>query len=302
MPTRDAPTLAGPYELFEAIASGGTATVHLGRLVGLHGFSRPVAIKRLHAQLAEDRGGITELREEARLVSRIQHVNVVPVLDVVEDGDGLALVMDYVEGESLGSLVRATLQSRGEPPPIAVVSAVVAGALRGLHAAHEAKSNGEPLGIDARDTLGQSLNQVAVSVDGVPLVGRLDGSPTAVDPGPHRFRFERAGGETVEMGQVVRPKEISRSPSSSKPTRPLPRASHDRRRNRPARFRWLPLRTRRPSATRLAPMWRSRSREWRRRPSLASPRPARHGSNISKRNARPRVAWGIGLPSSACSR
>ena len=38
----------GRYALYEAIASGGMATVHLGRLLGPVGFSRTVAIKRLH--------------------------------------------------------------------------------------------------------------------------------------------------------------------------------------------------------------------------------------------------------------
>jgi eukaryotic-like serine/threonine-protein kinase len=181
MPTRDAPTLAGPYELFEAIASGGTATVHLGRLIGPHGFSRPVAIKRLHAQPAGDRSFVAELREEARLVSRIQHLNVAPILDVVEDGDGVALVMDYVEGESLGSLVRATLESSGQPPPVAVVSAVVADVLRGLHAAHEATANGEPLGIVHRDVSPQNI-----------VVGK-DGNARIVD-----FGIAKAIGRLVE--------------------------------------------------------------------------------------------------------
>ncbi len=48
-------TVVGRYAIFDEIASGGMATVHLGRLVGAAGFSRTVAIKRLHPQLARDR-------------------------------------------------------------------------------------------------------------------------------------------------------------------------------------------------------------------------------------------------------
>jgi len=48
------PRRLGRYALFGAIAAGGMATVHLGRLVGPIGFSRLVAIKRLHPQFAKD--------------------------------------------------------------------------------------------------------------------------------------------------------------------------------------------------------------------------------------------------------
>lgn len=164
-PAREGPTVvAGRYEVFEPIASGGSATVHLGRLVGPHGFSRPVAIKRLHPQLARDRALVVELREEARIVSRIQHHNVVSILDVIETGDGIALVMDYVEGEPLGSLVSATRKTTGRPPPPSIVAAIMASVLRGLHAAHEATSNGDPLGIVHRDV---SPQNIIVGGDGV---------------------------------------------------------------------------------------------------------------------------------------
>ena len=72
------------YELFGAMAAGGTATVHLGRLHGTAGFIKPIAIKRLHPHLASDAVLRTILVDEARLVSRISHPNVVAVLDIVD--------------------------------------------------------------------------------------------------------------------------------------------------------------------------------------------------------------------------
>ena len=47
------------------------------------------------------------LIDEARLVSRIRHPNVVPTLDVVAKDGELFLVMEYVQGESLGRLIRS---------------------------------------------------------------------------------------------------------------------------------------------------------------------------------------------------
>src|SRR6266436_648283 len=99
--------ILGRYELHGEIASGGMATVHYGRLVGPVGFSRTVAIKRLHPHYASDPEFVTMFLDEARLAARIQHPNVVPTLDVVSEDGELFLVMEYVQGEALSRLVRA---------------------------------------------------------------------------------------------------------------------------------------------------------------------------------------------------
>src|SRR4051812_12237352 len=98
----------GRYELHEEIASGGMAAVHVGRLRGTGGFARIVAIKRLHPHLAKDREFVSMLLDEARVVSRIRHPNVVPTLDVTELDDELFLIMDYVHGDTLSSIMRET--------------------------------------------------------------------------------------------------------------------------------------------------------------------------------------------------
>src|SRR6516162_9637750 len=94
----------GRYVLFREIAHGGMATVHLGRLRGPAGFSRTVAIKRLHPQFARDPEFVTMFLDEARLAARVQHPNVVGVLDVVASDGELFLVMEYVHGEGLSKL------------------------------------------------------------------------------------------------------------------------------------------------------------------------------------------------------
>ena len=70
------------YELIVRVASGGMATVYVGRLSGAVGFSRLVAIKRAHAHLLEDPAFSKMLSAEARLASKIHHPNVVAVQDV----------------------------------------------------------------------------------------------------------------------------------------------------------------------------------------------------------------------------
>src|SRR3954468_4492009 len=104
----------GRYVLYDEIAAGGMATVHLGRLVGDAGFSRTVAIKRLHAQFARDPEFVAMFLDEAHLAARIRHTNVVATLDVEATPGELFLVMEYIAGESLARLFRFALH-RNEP-------------------------------------------------------------------------------------------------------------------------------------------------------------------------------------------
>lgn len=153
--------------LFHEIAAGGMATVHFGRLIGEGGFSRTVAVKCLHAHFAKDQEFAEMFLDEARLAARIQHMNVVAILDVVAREGELFIIMEYVHGESLSKLIKEA-RKRKTPLPPKVVSAIVIGALEGLHAAHEAKSEqGEPLGIVHRDV---SPQNVMVGVDGIAKV------------------------------------------------------------------------------------------------------------------------------------
>jgi eukaryotic-like serine/threonine-protein kinase len=157
----------GRYAIYGEIAAGGMATVHLGRLLGEAGFSRTVAIKRLHEQFAKDPDFVSMFLDEARTASRVRHPNVVSILDVVVLGREIFLVMDYVQGESLSRLARTARSSQKRIPPKIALSMMV-GALHGLHAAHEAKSeSGGSLGIVHRDV---SPQNILVDVDGVARV------------------------------------------------------------------------------------------------------------------------------------
>jgi serine/threonine-protein kinase len=139
------------------------ATVHLGRLLGPVGFSRTVAIKRLHPYFARDPEFVAMFLDEARLAARIRHPNVVSTLDIVVLQGELFVVMDYVHGEALSKMVRA----HGAVPP-AIAASIMAGVLYGLHAAHEAKNDdGTPLHIVHRDV---SPQNILVGSDGVARV------------------------------------------------------------------------------------------------------------------------------------
>ena len=157
----------GRYVLYDEIAAGGMATVHFGRMLGPAGFSRTVAIKRLHPHLARDPQFVSMFLDEARVAARVQHPNVVSTIDVVAREGELFLVMEYINGESLSNLLREARASGTRVPP-RIVSSIVSGVLYGLHAAHEAKSEqGEPLQIVHRDI---SPQNIIVGIDGIARV------------------------------------------------------------------------------------------------------------------------------------
>ncbi|HVR20150.1 MAG TPA: protein kinase, partial [Polyangiaceae bacterium] len=159
----------GRYMIYGELASGGMATVHLGRLLGPVGFSKTVAIKRLHQHLASEPEFVAMLIDEAKLVSSINHPNVVGSLDVVYEDDELLLVMDYIEGETLARLLAPSRQDTAlNPPSLGVVAGVVIDVLSGLHAAHTAKTlGGQPLNIVHRDV---SPQNIMVGIDGIARV------------------------------------------------------------------------------------------------------------------------------------
>jgi eukaryotic-like serine/threonine-protein kinase len=160
--------LVGRYVMYDEFATGGMATVHFGRFRGEGGFTRTVAIKRLHPQYARDPDFVSMLVDEARIAARIKHPQVVAPLDVIAiDDRELLLVMEYVHGEVLSRLLGSCIR-RGQPVPPSVVVSIMAGALYGLHAAHEAVSDqGLPLDIVHRDV---SPPNILVGADGAARV------------------------------------------------------------------------------------------------------------------------------------
>ncbi len=182
-----APHVIDRYVLFDAIASGGMATVHYGRMIGAAGFARTVAIKRLHPQFAKDPEFVSMFLDEARLAARIRHLYVVPTLDVVAHEGEVLLVMEYVQGVSLSYLARVHRQ-KGEPIPAPVAVGILVNALSGLQAVHDATGeDGMALDVVHRDVSPQNI-----------LVG-IDGAARIAD-----FGIAKAMGrlQTTREGQV----------------------------------------------------------------------------------------------------
>ncbi len=93
--------------LGELLGRGGMAEVFAGHVIGSHGFQKPVAIKRLLPELANDHVFVERLIGEAKLLVGMTHGNIVSVQDLARDGDDVFLVMEFVDGPSLRQLLKA---------------------------------------------------------------------------------------------------------------------------------------------------------------------------------------------------
>ena len=150
-------TRIGAYEVISALREGGMAQLALARRVGAEGFSRLVALKRVHEELEGEPELRARLIDEARLTASVAHPAVVRVEDLIEHDDGLVLVMEYVHGVTLGRLLDR-LRARGLRLAPEAAVAIAARVAEGLGAAHAARSaDGRALGLVHRDVSPQNV-------------------------------------------------------------------------------------------------------------------------------------------------
>src|SRR5580698_5812151 len=105
MTSTPSPVYNGRYELRSQVARRGTAQVYLARDLLL---DRPVALKVLDPQLSTDHAFVERFRREAQAAANLSHPNIVPVFDWGESERTYFIVMEYVDGEPLSSIIRTT--------------------------------------------------------------------------------------------------------------------------------------------------------------------------------------------------
>ena len=117
------------YEIIERIGQGGMGSVYSARQISV---GRPVAVKVLNSELSRDRDAASRFVREARVASRLNHPNSIVVHDFGHCREGLFLVMELLEGETL----REHLDRTGPMPP-REAARVALRVVEALGAAHE---------------------------------------------------------------------------------------------------------------------------------------------------------------------
>ncbi|MFI0964253.1 protein kinase [Streptomyces sp. NPDC021080] len=127
----------GRYQLRDLLGEGGMASVHLAYDSVL---DRQVAIKTLHTELGREQAFRERFRREAQSVAKLTHTNIVSVFDTGEDDlDGMTtpyIVMEYIEGKPLGSVLDADIQQYGAMPADKALK-ITADVLAALEISHE---------------------------------------------------------------------------------------------------------------------------------------------------------------------
>ncbi|GAA4796219.1 Stk1 family PASTA domain-containing Ser/Thr kinase [Streptomyces ziwulingensis] len=132
----------GRYQLRELLGQGGMASVHLAYDSVL---DRQVAIKTLHTELGREQAFRERFRREAQAVAKLTHTNIVSVFDTGEDtppggpADALPtpyIVMEYVEGRPLGSVLDEDVRQWGAMPADKALK-ITADVLAALEISHE---------------------------------------------------------------------------------------------------------------------------------------------------------------------
>jgi tetratricopeptide (TPR) repeat protein len=185
----------GNYRVLEVLGSGGMGTVYQARDIRL---PRLVALKTILTGPEACPERLSRFRREAEAVARLQHPNIVQLLEIGEHDGQPFLVMEYVSG---GSLARRLAEN---VLPIRPTAVLIESLARALHAAHS-------VGIVHRDL---KPANVLLAADGTPrladfgLAKRLDEETAATQPGvvlgtPGYMAPEQMGGSGTEIGPAA---------------------------------------------------------------------------------------------------
>jgi eukaryotic-like serine/threonine-protein kinase len=192
--------IGGRYELIDVAGRGGMADVWRGQVRGDSGFTRPVAIKRMHAALAAQPAYVKMFIEEARVGASLQSPNLPQVHDFVAEDGNYYMVLEWIDGIDLGSWVRWHAQ-RGELTGWELVAAIGVGILRGLASAHERQdAQGEIVPVVHRDVSPHNVlltSRGVVKVIDFGLALTADRPEETTDPGVVKGKMSYLAPEIV---------------------------------------------------------------------------------------------------------
>jgi serine/threonine protein kinase len=163
------PRRLGKYHVLDRLAQGGMAEIYKAKSVGIAGFEKILALKRILPNFARESRFIRSFIDEARIAVTLNHRNIVQVFDFGKADGELYLAMELIEGVDLRTALAASAQV-GVPMPPAVACCILADLAAGLDYAHrKADAEGRPLGIVHCDV---SPQNIMLSFEGFVKMGK----------------------------------------------------------------------------------------------------------------------------------
>ncbi len=147
----------GKYYLLERINVGGMAEVFKAKTVGVEGFERIVALKRILPSIAEDEEFITMFIDEAKIAVQLQHANIAQIFDLGKVDDSYFIALEYVNGRDLRGIFD-DLRKQGQVMPMPQVCYLIMQLCEGLDYAHNKRdAQGRDLNLVHRDVSPQNV-------------------------------------------------------------------------------------------------------------------------------------------------
>jgi serine/threonine protein kinase len=144
-------TASDRYVIVEYIAEGGMGAIYLGKKIGVGGFEKEVVLKQLLPEFTREPKFIDLFLREARLSASLDHANIVRTVDLVTAGEDYFIVMEYVRGGDLRTLMKRARRRHQRFPPHAAMF-IAHEILEALTYAHSrGGSDGRKLGLIHRD-------------------------------------------------------------------------------------------------------------------------------------------------------
>ena len=196
----------GKYDLVERMAQGGMAEVYKAFQPGVE---RTVVLKVLHGHLVDNQDIVARFQREARAAGRLQHPHIVRVIDIGVEDDNYFMVMDYLQGGTLGDYLRARGRMRAEAA--LRLGAQLVDALQSAHAQGIVHRDIKPSNILFAD---DSFQQVVLTDFGLAslrddlagsltVTGAMVGTPTYMSPEAVRGEVCDERSDLYSLGVVL---------------------------------------------------------------------------------------------------
>lgn len=199
--------LLSRYRVIRLLGEGGMGTVHLARVEGAEGFTRPVVVKRMKRDLRTTEEGNRLFIREAKILSKLQHPGIVGISDFGIDDGVPTMVLEYVHGYTLSPWLLYRVEKK-KPFPVDICLYIVRRILDALHYAHRFNTEeGNELEIVHRDI---SPDNVLISNRGyIHLldfgIASIRGQGAAQQTGGFRGKLCYSAPETV-IGEQATPR------------------------------------------------------------------------------------------------
>ena len=188
----------GQYILLEKVASGGMAELFKAKKIGIEGFERVLAIKRILPHLSSDEEFIDMFIAEAKLVARLSHKNIAQVYDFGKTDENYFIAMEYIRGKDLRGIFKRC-EGKNIKLPVALAVFIAREVASALSYAHRQK-----------DSMGRKLNIIHRDVSPQNILVSYEGDVKVVD-----FGIAKAGTHSKTTTGVLKGKLSYMSPEQA---------------------------------------------------------------------------------------